>query len=248
MLTYREKAESLASRVTQQWSDEGPQDVRAITEAVRAALVEEANLELRQVFAQMGGQLDMAVSRQKRGDTPLSEQKLRSLLEGVDRATAILDLFLDPAAAAKLTIRLDLQTFDLAASLRTFLGVQGLEGKIDANLATATVHADEGKLLDAIGHLVTRFYFAGRRHERAIVSIGVKDGRVEGFVGLTPSHLGVEELMEEIRVPMNVDDVGIEVGYVRAVIERHGGSLFVATAGESSTGFGFTLPLPPEAV
>jgi light-regulated signal transduction histidine kinase (bacteriophytochrome) len=49
--------------------------------------------------------------------------------------------------------------------------------------------------------------------------------------------------MEEMHAPMNIEDVGIEVAYIRAVLERHGGSLFVATAGETSAGFGFTLPL-----
>lgn len=244
MLAYREKAETLAQRVTDQWREDDAQDVRALTEAVRMALVEEANLELRQIFAQLGGQLELAAMRQRRGDMPpIPEQKLRNLLEGVERANVILELFLDPASAAKLTIRLDPETFDLGEAVGGFVRMHGLDRKIDAAIGNALVHADETKLVDAIGHLITRFYFAARRQERATVSLTVKDGHIEGFVGLTPSHLGVEQLMEEIRGPMNVEDIGIEVSYIRAIVERHGGTLFVATAGDASAGFGFTLPL-----
>lgn len=242
MLAYHEKAETLVLRVAQQWHAEDAQDLKALTEAVRHALVEEANLELRQIFAQMSGTLEMARARQRRGEPALAPQKMESLLESVERASAILEIFLDPSSAAKLTIRLEPETFDLAEAIREHLRLHGIERHVEATLEPAFVHADQVKLTDAIGHLVTRFYFAARNHERPVVSIHVKDGRVEGFVGLTPSHLEVAALMEEMRVPMDVEDVGIDVAYIRAVVERHGGTLFVATGGDASTGFGFTLP------
>lgn len=246
MLAYQEKAETVVERVASQWRAEHTQDVGALTDAVRRALVEEANLELRQIFAQMGGSLELASARLRRGEPAMSEQKIRSLLEGVERASAILEVFLDPASAAKLTIRLDPAPFDLGATLSTYLRLQGLEGKVDAVIEPCLVHGDETKLMDALGHLVTRFYFAGRRHERPVVSLHKRNGHVEGFIGLTPSHVPIEQLMEEMRVPMNVEDAGIEVAYIRAIVERHGGTLFVATGGEASTGFGFTLPLHQE--
>lgn len=247
MLAYQEKAESLVHRVAQQWRADDAQDVKALTDAVRQALVEEANLELRQIFAQMGGALELAAARQRRGEPVLSDQKTRSLLEAVERASAILEIYLDPASAARLTIQIAPEPIDLGEAMRDFLRLHGLEGKVDAVLASVVVNADGAKLMDAVGHLVTRFYFSARRHERVVVTLAEHDGRVEGFVGLTPSHLPVEQLMEEIRVPLNVEDVGIEVAYIRAMLERHGGTLFVATGGDASTGFGFTLPLHQEA-
>lgn len=244
MLAYREKAETVVQRVADVWRAEDATDVKALTDAVRQALVEEANLELRQIFAQMGGSLEIAAARQRRGGPGLTEPKMMSLLEAVDRASAILEIYLDPASAARMTIQLDPAPFDLAASLREHLRLHGLHDKVTASLAESiTVHGDESKLLDAIGHLVSRFYFAARTHERVIVSLHRKDGVAEGFVGLTPSHVPVQQLMEEIHGPMDVEDVGIEVAYIRAMVERHGGTLFVATGGGSSTGFGFTLPL-----
>ena len=243
MLAYHEKAETLVHKVAQQWHAEDAHDVKALTDAVRNALVEEANLELRQIFAQMGGTLEMARARQRRGEPPMAAQKMEALLEGVERASAILEIYLDPSAAARFTIRLDPETFDLSAALADHLRLNGIERHVQATLEPAKVHGDHVKLMDAIGHLVTRFYFAARGHEKPVLAVHVKDGRVEGFVGLTPSHLPVAQLMEEMRAPVDVEDVGIDVAYIRAVVERHGGTLFVATGGDASTGFGFTLPL-----
>jgi light-regulated signal transduction histidine kinase (bacteriophytochrome) len=244
MLAYRVKAEEVVERITRQWSNEAEApDAKALTDAVYYALVEEANLELRQILAHMGGQLDMATARLDRGQPALSKEKVAALSDAVQRASEIMEVFMDRASAAKLVIRLECEDFDLADAMADYLHAHGLESKVHAALGRpAPVHADHAKIIDALGHLVTRFYFAARPHEEVVVSLNAKDGVVEGFIGLSPSHLRPEQLMEEMHVPLNVEDVGIEVAYIRAVLERHEGSLFVATAGEASAGFGFTIP------
>lgn len=244
MIAYKVKAEEVVERVARQWRHESAtDDVKALTDAVYYALVEEANLELRQILAQMGGQLEMALARAERGQAALTAEKMTSLLEGVNRASALMEVFLDRSSAAKLTIRLDVQDFDLAETFGEYLRAQNLTDKIHAQLAPCIIRADQAKIMDALGHLVTRFYFAARSHEEVVVSLAAKDGHVEGFIGLAPSHLRPEQLMEEMHMPLNVEDVGIEVAYIRAILERHGGTFFVATAGEASAGFGFTVPL-----
>lgn len=240
MLAYKERAEEVVARVTTLWADED--DVKALTDAVYYALVEEANLELRQILAQMGGQLEMAQARAARGQPALPAEKVQSLLDAVERASSIMEVFLDRSSAAKLVIRLDVAPFDLAEAMDAYLHAHGIHEKVRLALGPARVLADREKLVEAIGHLVTRFYFAARQHEEVIVSLASKGDHVEGFVGLTPSHLSPSQLMEEMHMPLNVEDVGIEVAYIRAVLERHDGTLFVATAGEAGAGFGFTLP------
>lgn len=242
MLAYRDRAEAVVQRVTDNWThDEG--DVKALTDAVYHALVEEANLELRQILAHMGGQLELAQGRQSRGQPALSDEKLSGLLDAVTRASSIMDVFLDRSSAAKLIIRLDPESFDLGEAVHGFLATHNIKERLQLSIDKAPIVADRAKLMDALGHLITRFYFAARTHEDVLLSLVNKsDGHVEGFIGLAPSHLRPEQLMEEMQTPLNVEDVGIEIAYIRAIIERHGGSFFVATAGEASAGFGFSLP------
>lgn len=248
MLAYKERAKEVVERITRQWEGGAEEDVKALADAVYYALVEEANLELRQILAQMGGQLEMALQKSAKGQVPLSNEKIRNLIDGVNRSSEIMEIFLDRSSAAKLTIRLEPESFDLCDAVNELLFAHGIEQKMQIALQPSPVLADRTKLMDAIGHLVTRFYFAARAHESVMISLGPKEnGTIEGFIGLAPSHLSASQLMEEMHMPLNIEDVGIEVAYIRAVLERHGGTLFVATAGESSAGFGFTLPSPQEA-
>jgi hypothetical protein len=170
-------------------------------------------------------------------------EKIGGLVAAVDRASGLMEVFLDRSSAAKLVIHLNAETFDLGGAFDAYLVANGLQGKVDANVQACEIIADRPKLMDALGHVITRFYFAARAHERVMLQLAQVDGRVEGFIGLSPSHLGTEQLMEEMRIPLAIEDIGIDISYARAIMERHGGVLFVATAGEHSAGFGFHLPL-----
>lgn len=243
MMHYQERAQALADKVSVEWQQVHADDVRGLTDAVHRALVDEANLELRQILAQLSGQLELAQMRVEKGQPAMMNEKIENLLTAVDRASNLMEVFLDRSSAAKLVIRLDAESFDLAAAFETYLAANGLVEKVDANLHPCEVIADRPKLMDALGHLVTRFYFAARAHERVMLQVAQVDGRIEGFVGLSPSHLGPEQLMEEMRIPLAIEDIGIDISYARAIVERHGGVLFVAAAGDHSAGFGFHLPL-----
>lgn len=243
MMAYHERAQVLADKITQEWAHLHEDDVRALADAVHRALVDEANLELRQILAQLSGNLELARARASRGQPPLTPEKIGNLLGAVERASALMEVFLDRSTAAKMIIRIDAEAFDLADALEAHLVAHGLRERVEANLGESPIIADRPKLMDALGHLITRFHFAARASERVLVQCATVDGRIEGFVGLAPSHVEPEQLMEEMRLPLAVEDVGIDVGYARAIVERHGGALFVATAGEHSAGFGFHLPL-----
>lgn len=243
MMVYQQRAQALAEKVTAEWQQVHADDVRGLTDAVYCALVDEANLELRQILAQLGGQLELAQMRAGKGQPALGTEKIATLLSAVERASSLMEVFLDRSAAAKMIIRIDAEQFDLAEAFATYLEAQGMGERVDALLAACPVVADRLKVMDALGHLITRFYFAARERERVVVQCAVVDGRVEGFIGLSPTHLAPEQLMEEMRVPLAIEEIGIDVGYARAIVERHGGVLFVATAGEHSAGFGFHLPV-----
>lgn len=243
MMAYQQRAQALAERVTAEWQQVHADDVRGLTDAVYCALVDEANLELRQILAQLSGQLELAGARAAKGQPAMTPEKIEGLMGAVERASSLMDVYLDRSSAAKMIIRIDAEDFDLADAFAAYLAAHGIEERVDAALLPSPIIADRAKLMDALGHLVTRFYFAGRDHERVLLQCAVVNGRIEGFIGLSPTHLQAEQLMEEMRVPLAIEDVGIDVGYARAIVERHGGVLFVATAGDHSAGFGFHLPI-----
>ncbi|HVM44632.1 MAG TPA: hypothetical protein VM582_01755 [Candidatus Thermoplasmatota archaeon] len=243
MIGYQQRAQALAQKVTAEWQHFHADDVRGLADAVHRAFVDEANLELRQILAQLYGQLELAHARATKGAPAMTPEKIQTLLGALERASVLMDVYMDRSAAAKMIIQIDAQEFDLAHAFDEYLLAHGIRDRVDAALLASPVIADRPKLMDALGHLITRFYFAAGKHERVLLQCAVVDGRVEGFIGLSPSHLAPEQLMEEMRVPLAVEDVGIDVGYARAIVERHGGALFVATAGDASAGFGFHLPL-----
>ncbi|HET6404564.1 MAG TPA: hypothetical protein VFH78_07945 [Candidatus Thermoplasmatota archaeon] len=248
MMAYQQRAQELAEKITAEWQQVHADDVRGLTDAVYRALVDEANLELRQIFAHLSGQLELAAARAERGQPAMSAEKIKTLLGSVERASALMEVYMDRSAAAKMIIRIDAEQFDLSEAFSQYVAAHGLSERIGVSLAPAPIIGDRAKLLDALGHLVTRFYFACGGHETVIVQCQVVGDQVEGFIGLSPSHLEPEQLMEEMRLPLAIEDVGIDISYARAIVERHGGVLFVATAGEGSAGFGFHLPLLGGAV
>lgn len=243
MQGYQQRAQALAQKVTQDWQAAHADDVRGLTDAVYRALVDEANLELRQVLAQISGQLELAQMRAAKEQPAMTPQRIDDLLGAVDRASSLMEVFLDRSSAAKMVIQLDAEAFDLADAFRSHVAERGISEKLDLNVHTSEIVADRAKLMDALGHLITRSYFSARPHERVMLQCAQVEDRVEGFIGLSPSHVGPEQLMEEMHIPLAIEDMGIDVSYARAIVERHGGVLFVATAGENAVGFGFHLPL-----
>lgn len=243
MLVYRQRAQALAEKITAQWQHVHADDVRGLTDAVHRALVDEANLELRQILAQLSGQFELAAARASRGQPAMSAERIHSLAGAVERASMLMDVYLDRSAAAQMIIRIDASEFDLAEAFERYVGAHGLAQGVELAVLPSPIVADKAKLIDALGHLVTRFYFSAGHHEKVLVQCQVVGDQVEGFIGLSPSSLAPEQLMEEMRLPLAIEDVGIDISYARAILERHGGVLFVATAGDHSAGFGFHLPL-----
>ena len=129
--------------------------------------------------------------------------------------------------------------------MQEFLQAQGLERSphIRFNAAPAHIEGDRPKIVAVLGHTVNRFIHKARRDDKVFVVVRETEAKAEGFIGSAPSRVTESELVEELQMSMNVDDAHLDTPFVRAVLERHGGTFFVAKTPPEAVGFGFTLPL-----
>lgn len=241
---YRSKALQLAHRIRREWETSPHQDLKSLVDEVQSAFSEEANHELRQVLFQLSAQLELALVKGSGGKAELSKGEITRLLSAVGRATNVVEAYLDRGEAAKMVIDLHPETFDVGVTLVELLRWNGfLDGdQVEAAIEPVVIHADKDHLMDVLGHMASRFYFA--RHDPEQVRIVLKDAgaQVEGFFGLVGARTTTQELMSEFDQPLKMEDMQIDMPYTRAVIERHGGALYVAAGTDNASGFGFTLP------
>lgn len=196
------------------------------------------------------------------GGPALSAARLDRLADAVDRAASVVDVFLDRNHAAKLLIRLRRERFDLVDALEQHLLVTGqTDGPAPIRFEAegpAEIHGDPEKLMDVLVHLV--HYMRRSAGEDGILvrltaaarsaseeAQGPKTGEeraeaVEGFIGVRSGRISAEELMEELSEPLRFDQMRISIPFARAVMERHGGTVFVARPDEETVGLGFVLP------
>ncbi len=252
VLAYRKKAESLAEDVAQRFRGVRDPEARSLTEAVHERLVAEANAELRQILTQLRVPFEIALGRPNAAErgVAIPEPKARALLVAIERASAIVEVCLDRATAAQLMIRLEREEFDLAEAIREFMDFDGLLAPDSGTALVAApspLVADRSKLVGVIGHLVHRFHSSAKDGEEVMVLVSPVEGGVEGFVGLRPSQSNRTSLMEELTAPVRIEDIHVDVAFARAVVERHGGTLFVAHAAGNALGFGFSIPDVPRA-
>lgn len=242
---YRDRAQVVADGVKDSWVTGAPGDVAGLVDQVQIALTGEANHELRQVLFQLGAQVELWLVKAKSGAGKLEPATAEKMLAAVGRAAAIVDAFLDRAEAAKLVLRLEPASFDIGGALRDLLrwnGFLDVKPPAEVHIETCAIEADRDRLMDVLAHLAARFHFARRPGERLHVSLMSQGDHVEGFIGMAGSRIPAEELLAEFDKPLRIDEMAIDIPYTRAVIERHGGTLYVAATPEGASGFGFTLP------
>lgn len=205
------------------------------------AVLEEAGWELRQVLTQLRGRLELAQMKGQTGQPTLSVEEIGRMLEGIERASTILDVSLDRNETAKQLIPIQDEAFDLTEKLRDWLAREALDDEIELPMEPAPVRGDPVKLPKAVGSMVEFFASEAQPGERVVGEVKWEGDKIRGFVGLSPSHMEVAKLMEQVASPLPVGALQFNLALVRAIIERHGGVLRVATWGEDAVGFGFEL-------
>lgn len=246
-----EEAQRLARRVLEDWTHSGSQDNKSLVDDLQKAFLDEANHALRQVLFQLGARIELALVKRLQSDPGkgLDDHTAESLMDAVNRATQIVDIFLDRSRAVQFAIALHPEPFSLDQDLRDMLQWNGFledADNVELDLEATPLVADRERLRDVLGHMAARFWFSRTPPEKLVVRVRPTSGQgAEGFIGLSLSHLHAEDLIEEIDHPLSIEAMEIDTPYTRAVLERHGGTLYVASDEHQTTGFGFTLPPEP---
>lgn len=236
-------AEQVVQRLASDW-DHTHDDLGRLLDTACVALAEEANHEIRQVLAQLGTELELLRSKLE-GDAS-SLERLDRMLDGIDRASHVVGTYINRSEVAKLLIRIIPEPVDLADLLRGCLDRAGASaGQAETTLEPATIQGDRVKLATALGYLVDRFHRDAGPDQHLVVQLGANGDGVEGLIGLAPSQHAGDALIDELEAPLDIEAMNVDLPYARAVIERHGGTLYVDRFDPDGLGFGFRLPQKP---
>lgn len=242
------RAEHVVQQIIDRWAARGMLDERAVAalrDRVLASLAGEADHHLRQLLARITTELELAAASDEANDVDSALlDRLPDLMDALDRAQEVVEAFLDANEITQMLIQLHLRSFDLAQDLERQVRTYGLTdgpGGVDLDLASTTIEADPQKLLDSLLHIIYEIQDHAPAHQPARVELAPQGSQAVGFVGLHADSIAPESLLASLDAPLDLEDDTIDMAYVRAVIERHGGSISVQRSGDH-VGYGFTLP------
>lgn len=215
-----------------------------LLDRVCSNLAQEANHELRQILTLLSTELELAQHRSEGDEVVLDTDAVDRIQDALHRGTQIVGRYLGRSEVAKLMIRLDREHLDLSQVARNVLHRAEVDpdaAPVEIDLDRAPLWADREKLDKGLGYLISRFWRARQPGGRFRFEVDGGPERADGFVGLDPAPMSRGELVEKLEASLDIEALGIDVPYVRAVIERHGGSLYVDRR-QGTLGYGFELP------
>lgn len=241
-----EDAERVVREVSMRW-DHRQGDLGRLLDGACAKLADRANHELRQILTQVSTDLEL-LARALPEDREAHE-RIDRMLEAVGRATRLAESHLDRDAVAQLLITIEREPIDLAELISAQLPL-ALADNNDAEIDVqpTKVLGDREKLSASLGYLLETAHRQAGPDQRLHVRLKSGPEGVEGLIGLEPGDGSARALVEELDEPLDIEEVLLDLAYVRAVVERHGGTLFAKRFGEDGLGLGFILPCPEEEV
>ncbi len=241
---YRERTRRLVGDLLKEKGRKGETDASRLVDMAYAAILEETGWELRQILTHLRTRLELAHHRSQQDQPPLDVEEIEGLLGSIDRASALLEVSLDRDETAKQLIPVESEAFDLAESLDKWMHKEGLlpHDQLSFKIEPAPVRGDRVKLAKAIGTMVRRFLADLPAGGEVVGHVGWEDEVVSGFVGQRGGELSPEALMNELSSPLPVGELRFDLALVRAIIERHDGTIQVQRLDKDTVGFAFELP------
>lgn len=246
-----------ADRVEELRPDEprfGNADPSALEDRVQQALEDDAVHELREIVSQIRGGLEIALGNAGPGDAavPIPRERAEGFMEALDRAEAVLDTHLDRSKILQLLFRLETERFDVAKHLAHFLTSRGLDetsGDLRTDLESTLIEADREKVVLGLGHAGLHLFQRAPQGSTLYAEVAAaEDGGARGRLTISPAPFDRETLIKELDRPFRLETVEIGLPYTRAVLERHGGGVQVATGPDGGLGYAFHLPSSPPEV
>lgn len=238
-------AQTVIQEVLDGW-DHRAKGVEELLDKVSSELAEASNHRLRQLLTRLSTELELATEQTPDGKrAELDPERLRRVQEAIGAASRVLVTHLDRNQVAKQLIQLNRTAIDLSklipdALRREGISVEAPEVEIDIDPAPAL--GDAEKLSTVVGVLAARFWTAAGEDHALQVTVTDDGDRLRGFIGLEPCPMDRNDLIERLDGHLDLGALEPNVAYARAVLERHGGNLYVAEQGEDALGYGFTLP------
>lgn len=230
--------------VAREW-DHRDEDIGRLLDRVTNRLVDHANHELLQTLTTISTRLELAARRTPDDGAQLDPDTLDELLSAVERATDITHAYLDRRQVARSLIRLHRSPVDLGAKVDRLLEVESIPAdteQVHVHTEPVEVEADEEKLSCVLDFLVSTYWRMASPDGRMAVEVrSIPDG-ARCFVGVDPCPVGRKQLVERLVEPLSIEAYEIDVPYARAIIERHGGLVYVASRDQGFLGYEFELP------
>lgn len=241
---YRERTRRLVGDLLEEKGRKGETDASRLVDMAYAAVLEETGWELRQILTHLRTRLELAHHRGEQDQPTLDLEEIEGLLGSIDRASALLEVSLDRDETAKQLIPMDAEAFDLAEALDKWMHKEGLlpHDDLSFHIEPAPVHGDRVKLAKAIGTMAQRFLADLPPGAEVVGEVGWEDDVVRGFVGQRGGEVSPETLMNELSSPLPVGELRFDLALVRAIIERHKGTIQVHQLDDDTIGFAFELP------
>lgn len=239
-------AQAVIQEVLDEW-DHRAKGVEELLDTVSSELADAANHRLRQLLTRLSTELELATEQTPDGPRAVLEpERLRRVQQAIGELSRVLVTHLDRNQVAKQLIQLDRTTVDLSTLVPDALRREGIPVEapdVEIEVDPSPARGDPEKLRTVVAVLAARFWTASGEGDVLKVTVTDDGGdRLRGFIGLDPCPVDRNELIERLDGPLDLGSLEPNLPYARAVLERHGGNLYVVGQGEEALGYGFTLP------
>jgi histidine kinase len=224
-------------------------------EAMRRRLIGDVSHELRTPLTAIKGSIEGLVD----GVLPGNEETYRQIRAEADRLNRLVDDLQELSRVESRAYELDIQAVDLPSLVRTVvkrLGPQAESKRISLNVDLSPglpqVLADQDRIVQVLTNLANNALLYTPEGGEITISAKQHNGEVQISVrdtgiGIPPEH--VEHIFDRFyrvdksRSRQSGGGSGIGLTIARALVEAHGGRIWVDSAGEGQGSvFHFTLP------
>ena len=212
--------------------------------------------ELRGPITVIRGYLEL-LGQDLQGITPDQQQLLDRLQVSSERLSGYINNILNVSRYDRNHLKLHLQeerAYDIIASLVPDLALRAKtqNRKLTFHVPDTlpTIAADRSSLSEVISNLIDNAIKYSKEGGEVIVSAAVKEGFVEMTVqdfgiGMPESVVGnlFNKFYRSHRSRQTVSGTGLGLYICKAIVESHGGSIWVRSVEGEGTTFGFTVPI-----